>query len=234
VTRDGRQSALASRLGSLGGLADLAGLTDVTGGSKAEAVATLQSEVVTEKYIRDRDLLPILYAKKWDATRKVWLETDPEKIPTPWKANLLFTKQIREVAESKRNNLVTLTITWKDPVLAAKWANELVTMTNDYMRQITIEQAEANMDYLNAQLAKTSAVEMRQTIYNLMEGELKSAMMARGDRNFALKVIDPAVPPEKPSSPVAAVWTLGGFMGGLFLSMGYVIMRPSQPRRKQE
>lgn len=227
VVRDGRQSGLAGRLAQLGGLAELAGLSD-SGGTRAEAVATLQSEVLTEKYILEHNLLPVLYASKWDAARKQWTEADPQKIPTVWKANLYFSNKIRSVTENRKTNLVTLTITWTDPRLAAAWANDLVGLTNDYMRQAAIEQAEANMEYLNRRAGKTSDVNVKQTIYELMEAELKNAMLAEGDRHFALKVIDPAVAPEKPASPSHLLWALGGFAAGVCLSMWYVALRSPQ------
>lgn len=229
VVRDERQSLLG-RLGQLGGLAELAGLGDAAGGSRAEAIATLESEVLTEKYIGEHDLLPVLYASKWDAAKKAWLETDPAKIPTPWKANQYFAKTIRAVTENRKTNLVTLTITWKDPAVAARWANDLVSLTNAYMRQMAIEQAEANLEYLEKRVNKTTDLSIKQTIYALMEGELKNAMLAEGDRHFALKVIDPAVAPEKPSSPSHLLWTLGGVMLGLFSSMWYIALRlPQRP-----
>lgn len=225
VVRDSRQAILGGRLGNLAGLAELAGIADTASGSRAEAIATLQSEVLTEKYIRDNNLLPVLYAKIWDADKKLWLETDPKKIPTPWKANRYFAKTIRTVTENRRTNLVTMNITWTDPVVAAKWANDLVQLTNDYLRQIAIEQSETNLEYLAEQAAKTTDFGMKNTIYGLMEVELRNAMMAKGDHHFALKVLDPAVPPERAFFPIHSLWALGGMLAGLFMSIFNVTKR---------
>jgi hypothetical protein len=193
----------------------------------------LQSEVLTEKYIRDNNLLPVLYQEKWDAARHLWLEKDPKKIPTLWKANRYFAKGIRNVTENRRTNLVTLTITWTDPAVAATWANGLVALTNDYLRQVAIHQSDTNLNYLNDQAAKATDVFIRQTIYSLMEAELKNAMIARGDPNYALKVIDPAVPPERASFPTHSLWALGGLAAGLFFSVSYVINRRGAARRER-
>ena len=225
VVRDARQALLGGRLGNLAGLADLAGIADTSSGARAEAIATLQSEVLTEKYIRDNNLLPILYADKWDAEKMVWLETDPKKIPTLWKANRYFAKSLRTVTENRRTNLVTMTISWTDPVLAATWANDLVALTNDYMRQMAIEQSETNLEYLAEQVAKSTDVGMKGTIYGLMETELRTAMMARGDHHYALKVIDPAVPPERAYFPIHSLFALGGALAGLLLSILHVSKR---------
>src|ERR1700722_20914475 len=54
-------------LGSLSGLAALAGMSIGSDSKKAESIATLQSQALTARYIRENNLLPILYADKWDA-----------------------------------------------------------------------------------------------------------------------------------------------------------------------
>jgi uncharacterized protein involved in exopolysaccharide biosynthesis len=230
VARDSRQSGLDSAMSSLGGLAALVGLSGQSGGSKAEALATLQSEVLTSQYIAEQNLLPVLFEDKWDPVRKAWKTTNPDKVPTLWKANQSFAHGIRAVTDDKKTGLITLSVNWKDPVLAAKWVNGLIALTNDYLRRKAISDAEANMAYLKAQAEKTNIVEMKQVIYTLMQSELKNAMLAEGSREFAIKVIDPAVPPEKPSFPVPAWWTVGGFVCGMLISLLVLLGREGWAR----
>jgi hypothetical protein len=47
------------------------------------------------------------------------------------------------------------------------WANELVRMTNDYLRDQAIQESERNIAYLNDQASKTDAVGAKQAIYAL-------------------------------------------------------------------
>src|SRR5689334_5489300 len=54
-------------LGSLGGLAALAGMSFGSDSKKAESVAILQSQALTARYIRENNLMPILYSDRWDA-----------------------------------------------------------------------------------------------------------------------------------------------------------------------
>jgi uncharacterized protein involved in exopolysaccharide biosynthesis len=230
VARDARQSGLDSAMSSLGSIAALVGLSGQTGGSRAEALATLQSDILTRKYITEQNLLPVLYASQWDAARHAWNTSDPKKVPTLWKANRYFSKEIRSVTEEKKTGLTTITVTWTDPVLAAKWANDLIALTNDYLRRKAIDDAQANMAYLQAQAQKTNIVEMRQVIFSLMQSELKNAMLAEGNREFAFKVIDPALPPERPSSPLKAFWAAGGFLAGLCISMLILLGREGWAR----
>jgi uncharacterized protein involved in exopolysaccharide biosynthesis len=68
-------------------------------------------------------------------------------------------------------------------------------------------------------------VELRSVIYSLIESEIKKAMLARGDIEFALRVVDPAVVPEKPSSPKRWLWMLGGGILGFALSLSAGLIR---------
>ena len=66
------------------------------------------------------------------------------------------------------------------------------------------------------ELAKTTLQDMRSVLYNLLETEKQKAMLANVNKDFALKVIDPAVVPEFPSKPNRKLIVfLGVVIGGL-------------------
>lgn len=218
----GSLGALASEVG--GGLAALAGFATTADAAKNEAVEMLQSEALTERYITDNQLLPVLYARKWDAQRGVWRVTG-KQVPTLWHANRFFDKSIRKVSTSPKTGLVSLTITWTDPQLAAKWANDLVHLTNDYLRNKALAETERHIAYLNVEAAKTQMIEARQAVFSVLRNELDRAMLARGSEEYAFKVLDPAVAPEEATSPVKKLWALGGLALGLFLGTSFSFLR---------
>lgn len=220
----GQLGGLGSLAASFGGLASLAGISLSGDAKKAEALAVLQSEALTEDYIRDNNLMPVLFAKKWDPVGKHWKTTDPEKIPTLWKSNRFF-KSIRSVVTDPKTSLVTFSITWNDPKLAAKWANDIVRLTNDTLRNQAIAEAERNIAYLTEQAAKTDQVGARTAIYSILQSEINKSMLARGNADYALKVLDPAFVPETKSSPKLSLWGPIGFVGGLMLSLFVVFLR---------
>lgn len=192
---------------------------------KSETLAVLQSEALTEQYIKDNDLLKVLYADKWDALTKRWKVTDPKKIPTLWKANRDFRKKIRSLASDTKTGLATLTISWRDANTSAKWANDLVRLTNDYLRSKAIQTSERNIAYLDEQAKKTDVLEIRQAIYTILQSEINKAMIARGTDEYALKIIDPAVAPEEPSTPHPVLWILLAVFVGLVLSVGIAFVQ---------
>lgn len=230
TSHSGLEAALGSAVSRLGGVSALAGLS-LSGSDivKAEAVATLQSAALTERYIREGNLLPVLFSDRWDPKLQRWDVQDPRHVPTLWKGNQYFGK-LRKIEQNARTGLVTLTITWRDPLVAAQWANDLVRLTNEYMQDKAIQETERNIDYLNGQAAKTDVFELRRAIFDLMEAEVKQEMMARGTVEYALKVVDPAIPPENKSYPQPVLWTAAGCALGFVLGVIAAVARHAAVR----
>lgn len=213
--------ALASQYGDL---ASLAGVSSPAASKKNESVAVLQSELLTETYIKDHNLLPVLHVDSW-LTPIGKLIGHQRRPLTLWQANQFFKKNIRTVRDDKLTGMIFVTITWTDPAVAAQWANDLVSLTNSYLRDKAIREAERNIGYLNEQAAKTNIIEARQAVFALLKDEINNEMVAKGREDYALKVIDPAFAPEKPSSFGALVLAIFGLIIGLVLSLLGVLLR---------
>ncbi len=229
----GLLSGLNSMVSQIGGLASLAGVSQTSDSTKAESLATLESEGLTDAYIEQNNLLPVIFRSKWDSRRGVWIDQDARHIPTLWQANQYFKKRVRDVTADAKTGLVTLKITWTDPATAAKWANDLVRMTNQYRRDKAIQESERNVSFLTAEAAKTDVVGVKQAIYSILQNEISKMMLARGNEEYALKVIDPATPPERPSSPLPLYWTVGAFFMTLGLCMMAAFLRATIGHRTQ-
>jgi uncharacterized protein involved in exopolysaccharide biosynthesis len=226
VTNQQHGGGAGGMIGQFGALASLAGVSIGGDSEKFEAIALLQSRYLTEMFIEQNDLLPVLFPKSWDAKNARWISGDPKKIPTLWKGEIQF-KKIRSVVQDPKTSLVTVSITWRDPVLAAKWANGLVALTNKLTRDRAIRDSERNIAYLRDQATKTQLVPVQTALATLMESEYKQSMLAGGNEEYALKVIDPAAVPELPSSIRRAFVVLGGLLGGLFVGLLFVFVRSS-------
>lgn len=214
----------------LGGLASLAGLAG-SDSKRWESLAVLQSQSLTEDYIRREHLLPILYAKRWDAGRGVWKNPDPHAVPTLWKASMLFKSSIRSVSTDAKTGLSTLKITWTDPVLAAKWANDLVKMTNDALREKAIQLSQRNIEYLSEQAKVTDVLGVKQALFSILESEINKQMLAKGNDEYALKVLDPAFVPERAASPDPILCTAIGAVLGSAAAFLLVLVRLNWNKR---
>jgi uncharacterized protein involved in exopolysaccharide biosynthesis len=235
---EGKSSGgLSALAGQFGGLAEMAGVNLGGGGGNKEAmIAYLKSRIFIEGFIKENNLMPILYAKQWDAANKKWLNDDPDDLPTAWKAYKLFSEKIVDVQMDKKTSLITLTITWKNREQAVAWANGLIARANANLREKTIAETQLSQTYLEKELQKTSLVEVQNTIYRVLESQIKTMMMANTQEQFAFKVIDPAALMDenafvKPKRPM--IIALGG-IAGLFMGILFVFIRQAIRNRKDQ
>jgi uncharacterized protein involved in exopolysaccharide biosynthesis len=124
---------------------------------------------------------------------------------------------VLDIKEEELDGLITVTVDWTDPKVAAQWANEMVALANELLRTRAMDESTRNIDYLNQQLSKTDVVEIRLALYRLIENETKQLMLANGKIEYAFTVIDPAVAPEIRVSPKRTLMTLIGFAIGCVL-----------------
>ena len=211
------KSGASSALGQFGGLAAMAGISIPSDSNVEQVVATLNSRKFLRTYINQNKLLPILFDEIWDADNQAWMVPSAEDEPTEQKAIESF-KAYLSVDEDKKSGLITLSISWKDPEVAAQWANDLVKQLNEQLREQAIADSRKRVGYLEQELAKITLQDMRAVLYNLLESEKQKAMLANVNEDFALEVIDPAVAPETREKPkrkliVALGGVCGGFLG---------------------
>ncbi len=233
-TSEKKPKGLSSLIGGLGGLASMTGISIGGNQNIEQNIAVLKSREFLWGFIKDKQLLPILFAKAWDAEKNAWKENDIEKQPSLWSGYSLFNNRVLNISTDTQSEIVTLSIEWKDPALAAEWANELVNRLNFYLRDQAIQRTEQNLTYLNNELKNIEVAEMRQTLFELISNEQKTAMLANTQSEFAFKVLDKAVEPDKKSRPKRAlIAILATFIGG-FLSVVIVFIQHAIKKRKEK
>ena len=214
---------VSSLPGQLGGLAALAGV-NVGGGDSVEAIATLLSRDFAGNFITDLNLIPVLFADDWDADNQRWISDDPDAVPDIRDAIRTFHEDILRVDEDRGSGLVTVAVEWTDPDEAAAWASVLVERLNAELRARTLREAEANVAYLQEEMQKTNVVTLQQAVGRLVESELQKLMLARGTKEFAFRIIDPAQPPDRRVRPKRSlIVVVGTFFGGV-LSLIWVFL----------
>ena len=207
----------------LGGLASFAGINLGSSVDDVQAVATLRSRAFAEEFISEKDLLPVLFADKWDVANERWAGDDPEEWPDIRDGVKFFTEEVRSVDVDTANGLVTLAVEWIDPELAAGWAEELVHRINERLRARDLANSERRLEYLNGQLEKASLAELRLAVSRLIENEMQTIMLAQAETEYAFRVIDPARVPNERVAPnrrlIVILATLLGGMIGVFVAL---------------
>jgi len=206
-----------------GGLASLAGI-ELPSGKASANLAILKSREFTNKFIEENNLLPVLFEEAWDKENNKWKPEVMKEPLTLWHAYGYFDSKIRTITSDTKTGLVTLTIKWKDPNVAATWANELVVRANAYIRARAIEQAEKSTEYLQQEVARTNNADMRAVLYKLIEKQKQAATLAQVKDQFAFQVIDPAVVQEgKPSAHRTLFLMVGIFIGLSIVALRAII-----------
>ena len=198
----------ASAAGALGSLASMAGVeVGQRDTETVEALALLKSRRFSTEFIRDRNLLPVLFADRWDAQSKSWREASwiaiGQGAPTEERAFEYFDSRIRSIAQDRKTQLVTLTIDWKDRNAAVDWANELIRRLNEEMRLRAIAESTASLARLEEQIVKTNIMAVQESLAQLIEREVKRRTVALTRVDYVFRVIDPPVAPDadNPESP---------------------------------
>ena len=227
-----RGGGLLSGLGGSGaGLAALAGINPNSDSNTQEAIAILKSRALIDQFIADKKLLPILFNERWDSQKGRWKSQDStileffEGVPTANDGYERFNKKIRRVEEDRRSGLVTLSIEWSNPEQSAEWAAELVSRANALLRSTAIERSQKSLTFLQDQAKKSTELEVRQAVFKLIDSELKREMFAQVNEDYAFKVIDPPVVPEKKLRPKRSLFAILGFLIGGTLSLAFVVRK---------
>jgi uncharacterized protein involved in exopolysaccharide biosynthesis len=219
----------SSGVGRLGAVASMVGLNiGGTQARRAEYVALLSSRRLIADLISSEDLLPVLYASRWEPTTRTWktswLSREP---PTLNSAIEYFSRKILVVVEDRKTGLVKVSVEWFDPALSAAWANSLVSMVNVDVRQTTIDDAKNTLDFLNTELKRTSEIQVREGIYRLIEGSLSRIALANVQQQYALKILDPARAPDPNQfvRPRPLLATIAGAVLGGSLTLLWLLWR---------
>ena len=229
---DQSSGGLSAKLGGLAGLAGLAGITlpGAGSGTTQQAIKLLESRGFLAEFIRRHDLLTVLFPGDWDPKAQRWTVA-ADRVPTLDDGVERFRRKVLNVDDSA-GSTIRVVVDWTDRETAAQWANDLVATLNERMRQRAIEESRNSLEYLNKQLGETTTLEVRQSIYRLMEEQLNKAMLANVRREYVFEVLDPAVPADadRPQRPRKHILISVGLLLGLALAALAVALRAGLTR----
>lgn len=210
MAESAESTSLAGLANQFGGVAALLGSSFAPAERLNEALATLRSRRVVVEFLRANDRLAQLQK---DLGHHSSEPREPEDELNSMVS--FFRRRVLAVAEDRRQGTIRVSITWFDRKLAAEWANEFVAVANRLMRERAINDAQRSTQFLKSAVESAESVELRQAIFRLMEAQIKSEMVATTRPEFALRIIDPAVP-SSPDGHVRPKSALLGAAAGVF------------------
>tara|TARA_B110000211_G_scaffold75737_1_gene88659 strand:- start:609 stop:1550 length:942 start_codon:yes stop_codon:yes gene_type:complete len=236
---------ISGALAQLGGIASLAGVSLGSGDSSESQIAQriMQSWNFIEHFIKTNNLeIDVFAAEGWDrASGKLeidedlynsgttqWLvkndETNKVGMPSSWQLFETFT-EILSVSEDKKTGLVSMSIEYYSPQLAKQWLDMYISAINKHMQERQMAKVTRNIEYLEAQIAKTTIAEMQEVFYTIIEEQLKSKMLAEANPDYAFVAVSPSMVPEQKSQPKRAlICILGTLLGGMLSTLMVLVM----------
>ena len=191
----------------MGLLAAQFGIATPVSANVTEIVNLLNSNILREKIIKSHNLLAVFFEK--DSLNK---KTENEKV---W-AGLRFLQGAMKVNFKQKDNIIELSMQFKDPHMAAEILNYTLIELNNHMSSEAKRVADTNKKYLESLLNDTADPFIKNKIYNIIAQQIEQSMMAEVKENFAFKVIDPPRVPDKRIKPKRRQMVMLSFMASLF------------------
>ncbi len=220
------KSQLSGGLGQLGGLASLAGINLDAGDGSQAPLAVLKSKALGREFIEKHGLVDELARSARPLVRLPHFGKAADA-PDVRDALTVFDDRIRRISEDKKSGLIMLDMTWSDGRVAADWANEMIANVNGKLRAQAEAEAEKNVAYLQREIAGTSVPALQQSLSKILEGEMQKLLLAKGNDQFAFKVIDPATAPRLATFPKKTLIVVGATLLGLILAVILAVVMES-------
>lgn len=241
IVNDKGGTSLSGMMGQLGALSSLAGINIGGSGKKDYHIEEmLKSRDFLIPFIERHQLKPSIFAasgwdrdsnkvlfdkEKYDHEKQVWVrEVKAPKKPEP--SNEEAYKKFRDiykVSYDRKKNLFQISIDYVSPYQAKIWLEMLIKEFNEYSRLESVKEIKNNIYFLEKHINEAHVTELKSSLYQLLEEQLKSLMLSESKKNFSLDIIQAPFVPEDKYGPKRAVIcfaiTLLGFGIGVLISV---------------
>ena len=101
----------------------------------------------------------------------------------------------------------------------------IINEANELLRNKDLQESSGAIAFLNTEIPKASLITMKDAINKLLQSQLQKKMLAKVNKEYILKVIEPPFIPEEKSRPMRSrICILGTFLGGM-LAIMWVLLR---------
>jgi uncharacterized protein involved in exopolysaccharide biosynthesis len=210
----GGAGGVAKRLSGLASVAGIALGGNQDSDSRDAAIATLSSYQTLSTFLSTEGIQKTILDQS--STLDLLSSLSLNRPQTMWEAVRKF-KDRMVITQEKDSSLIRLSIEWYDPALASKWTNHLVSLADARLRAQALDTARGRIVYLQKELESNPILAVRGVISGMMENELRTMATAGADKEFAFRIIDPAIPAERPTRPHRLLLLIAFTFCSLFL-----------------
>jgi LPS O-antigen subunit length determinant protein (WzzB/FepE family) len=237
-------SSEMSTLSAFSGIASMAGIRmpSTGGGDKGEIIVnTILSRAFLKHLLTFEDILPSIIAPKsydsqskklvfdpniYDVSNKTWMSKDDkgQQIkPSYLEAYDVYMKQMA-MNYNDRIGIISISIEHISPIFAKDFLDLIIREADTLIRQKDLQQSSDALDYLVSEISKTSLIEMKSSMNQLIQSQLETQMMAKIGTDYAVRIIEPPFIPEKKFKPSRFFIFLFGTMLGLVLGILWILI----------
>ncbi|MDC1208354.1 Wzz/FepE/Etk N-terminal domain-containing protein [Litorivicinus sp.] len=246
---NGEVGQMGGSLTQYRGLASLAGISLPSSG-RGETdllLEILKSREFISRFIEDEALGPRLLAlgrydrtnnkeymdpRIFDPIAKQWLrEVNPPQLAEPSEEEL-YNKFLDSliIMKEKASPLIVVSFEHQSPLLGFDILRRIIKRLDDYARKKDKTKSEQSIKYLENKLSETRLVEVERALYQMIESQTKTLMLAEVNADYVFQVIDPPQVPERQVSPkrahIVILSTLvGGMIGVLIVLISSAVRR---------
>ena len=220
---------------NVAGLANLAGINISNAGNSNSLKAIKKAETISffiDNVLPNIFLPDLMAAKSWDAgTNIITYENNYNLDTKTWDETPTTQESYRDfmdlmtISSNYDTGFITVSIKHKSPHVAKEWVELIVNQLNYFFRSYDKKEAQLSMDFLNAQIAKTSYTEINQVIAQLLQNKIQQLTLIEANESYVFSYLDPPMVMEQKTEPNrASIYILGFILGGL-LSILIVFIR---------
>jgi uncharacterized protein involved in exopolysaccharide biosynthesis len=217
---------LGSTLGIGLALAGLQGEKSIP--ERAEGIGILKSRAFLLPFIEKMSLARALFPNRFDT--KALKSRRP---PTGEELHRAFLGRAMVIDDNFATGLITISIFMPNAAEAAAVANTLTADLNEKLRLNAVARANQDIAYLEKQLDSNPVAEIRVSIAQLIQTEMRRLLLANGQTTQTFQVIDPAFAPDRIYAPrpvlIAAVSLLSAFLLSVFFVLTSYLLHAREP-----
>ena len=160
----------------------------------------------------------------YDAEKNVWKRNsffDYSYEPSDLDLHKEFSKMMT-ISENSESGIVKVTFSHISPVLAKEILDKMVYTLNQSFKQQDIDKAKTSITFLEEQIENTNLDELRSTLFELVQSQIQTIMLAEANPEYIFQTIDPPFVPEEHSDPNRIFLALLGLLIGVFGSLVFI------------
>tara|TARA_B100000767_G_scaffold273658_1_gene304456 strand:- start:3260 stop:4180 length:921 start_codon:yes stop_codon:yes gene_type:complete len=236
-------NTMSSLTNQYGGIASMAGIS-LPGAANDESfyiISTLKSKDFLKKILEFPEIKQKLAAvetydhstKKFQYKNRIYDDNTKK-----WNQNISYLtiheslKGKFKVSQDPKSKFINLSFEHISPEFSYEFLSLLIQQINKITREKDAEKSINSINYLKNQLDKTDQSDIRQSINQLIEMQLKTLMLANIEEDYLFSTIDPPFIPLTKSSPTRAlICILISLLGGLISTLIVLIKHHLKPHK---